>query len=99
MWSKQAGRLPAVPGRGIMRHMKSPVPFTPLLLIMLAWSTALPAGPYQPKSGGAGILTVGPGKAYALPSEAARAAKPGDIIRIFPGVYTDCALWEADGLA
>jgi hypothetical protein len=43
-------------------------------------------------------LTVGPGKTYALPSEAARAAKAGDIIRIFPGTYTDCARWEANGL-
>jgi len=82
----------------MMRHVKKLVPFAPLLLIMLAWSTALPADPYRPKSGGAGILTVGPGKTYALPSEAARAAKPGDVIRIFPAVYADCALWEADGL-
>jgi len=43
-------------------------------------------------------FTVGPGKTYALPSEAARAAKPGDIIRIFPGTYTDCATLDVDGL-
>ena len=62
-----------------------------LLLPVLTWSCAS-----QPSI--AGVLTVGPGKAYALPSEAARAAKSGDIIRIFPGTYTDCARWEANGL-
>jgi hypothetical protein len=43
-------------------------------------------------------LTVGPGNTYTLPSEAARAAKPGDIVRIFPGTYADCARWDADDL-
>ena len=43
-------------------------------------------------------LTVGQGKRYALPSEAARAAQSGDVVRIFPGTYSDCARWEADGL-
>jgi len=43
-------------------------------------------------------LTVGEGKAYALPSEAARAAQAGDVIRIFPGTYSDCTRWDADGL-
>ena len=36
--------------------------------------------------------------AFSMPSEAARAAKSGDVIRIFPGRYVDCAIWEADGL-
>lgn len=43
-------------------------------------------------------LTVGQGKSYALPSEAAGAALAGDVIRIFPGTYGDCARWDADGL-
>jgi len=43
-------------------------------------------------------LTVGAGKAYALPSDAARTAQAGDIIRIFPGSYSDCTRWDADGL-
>ena len=43
-------------------------------------------------------LSVGEGKTYALPSEAARAAQAGDIVRIFPGNYSDCARWDADGL-
>ena len=44
------------------------------------------------------VLTVGQGQAYALPSDAARAAGPGDIVRIFPGTYADCATWLANGL-
>ena len=43
-------------------------------------------------------LTVGEGKAYALPSEAARAAQAGDVIKIFPGTYADCARLDANGL-
>jgi len=48
--------------------------------------------------GFAADLSVGEGKTYALPSEAARAAQAGDVIRIFPGTYADCARLEADGL-
>ena len=67
-----------------------------LLLPILAWSGAPQASadqyrPPESKTGSDNILTVGPDKTYALPSEAARAAKQGDIIRIFPGLYTDCA--------
>jgi hypothetical protein len=74
-----------------------------LLLPILAWSGAPQASadqhrPPESKTGSDNILTVGPGKTYALPSDAARAAKQGDIIRIFPGLYTDCARWEANGL-
>ena len=43
-------------------------------------------------------LSVGEGKTYALPSEAARAAKPGDTVRIFPGTYRDCTEWDTNGL-
>ena len=45
-----------------------------------------------------GVLAVGPGKAFALPSEAAMAARAGDLIQIDPGTYTDCARWDADAL-
>ena len=71
-----------------------------LLLAVLAWNSPSLADPHPPqsKTEGSEILTVGPGKTYALPSEAAREAKPGDIIRIFPGTYADCARWEADRL-
>jgi hypothetical protein len=44
------------------------------------------------------VLTVGPGKYYTLPSQAARDAHPGDTIRIFPGTYSDCARLDPDGL-
>ncbi|MFH5927197.1 hypothetical protein ACHEVM_22375 [Roseomonas sp. SXEYE002] len=43
-------------------------------------------------------LTVGDGTAYPRPSDAARAAQPGDRIQIQPGTYYDCAVWLADGL-
>jgi len=72
-----------------------------VLFAVLAWNSASLAAdlhPQQPKREGPEILTVGPGKAYALPSEAALAAKRGDTIRIFPGTYTDCARWDADRL-
>ena len=39
------------------------------------------------------ILKVGPGEEMALPSDAAKVARSGDIIRIAPGSYTDCAIW------
>ena len=40
---------------------------------------------------------VGPGAAFRLPSAAA-AAPPGDTIRILPGTYYDCAVWQGDDL-
>lgn len=44
------------------------------------------------------ILEVGEGRTYRMPSAAAAAARQGDIIRIAPGVYQDCAVWRANGL-
>ena len=69
-----------------------------LLLPILVWNSPSLADQPESRTDGAEILAVGPGKAYALPSEAAGAAKPGDTIRIFPGTYVDCAHWEADRL-
>ncbi len=70
------------------------VRFTPIavmmLMLMLMLPTALSA---QPR-----ILEVGPGRAFRMPSAAAAAARQGDIIRIAPGVYEDCAVWRADRL-
>lgn len=43
-------------------------------------------------------LRVGPGERFAVPSEAARAARPGDRVMIAPGVYRDCAVWRAADL-
>ena len=47
---------------------------------------------------GARTLEVGEGKAYKLPSLAAAAAHDGDVVRIFPGEYFDCATWAANKL-
>ncbi len=43
-------------------------------------------------------LEVGEGKAYKMPSLAAAAARDGDVVKIFPGEYFDCAVWQADKL-
>lgn len=44
------------------------------------------------------VLEVGPGKAFAQPSEAIRQAGDGDIVRIDPGIYVDCAIVTANRL-
>lgn len=44
------------------------------------------------------ILEVGPGRAYPMPSAAAAVARQGDVVRIAPGLYQDCAVWRANGL-
>ena len=46
----------------------------------------------------AATLEVGPGKTYAMPSDAAAVAKDGDHILIAAGEYFDCAFWRADNL-
>jgi hypothetical protein len=43
------------------------------------------------------VLEVGPGRPFSLPSAAA-VARPGDVIRVAPGTYDDCAVWRADGI-
>src|SRR5262249_7472069 len=71
-----------------------------LLLPLFLWG--LPAGSQtsspQPAQAPGNVLMVGPGMAFALPSDAARAAKAGDTVRIAPGTYSDCARWDADDL-
>jgi hypothetical protein len=47
---------------------------------------------------GAATLEVGPGKAFAMPSQAAAKAKDGDHVEIAPGNYIDCAVWRANNL-
>ena len=71
-----------------------------LMLPIFLWDCASPAGSQtpQPAQTPGNVLNVGPGMAFALPSDAARAAKPGDIIRIAAGTYSDCARWDADDL-
>ena len=73
-----------------------------LILPAFLWTLASPAAaraskPSRPAPP-ANVLTVGPGMAFALPSDAARAAQPGALIRIAPGSYTDCARWDANDL-
>jgi regulator of RNase E activity RraA len=43
-------------------------------------------------------LLVGPSRLLHTPSEAAKRARPGDVILIDPGHYTDCAVWSVDRL-
>jgi hypothetical protein len=43
-------------------------------------------------------LEVGPGLAFAAPSQAASVAADGDVVRIAPGTYFDCAIWHASHL-
>jgi hypothetical protein len=44
------------------------------------------------------VLEVGSGRALTLPSQAAAIAVSGDFVRIDPGVYADCAVWQASRL-
>jgi hypothetical protein len=43
-------------------------------------------------------IEVGPHRVLHLPSQAALVARDGDIVRIDPGHYADCAVWRANGL-
>jgi len=87
--ARGGGTSPAPPSR----HPDGSCPsmrLAAITLLMLILPTALSA---QPR-----ILDVGPGRAFHTPSAAAAAARQGDVIRIAPGTYEDCAVWRADGL-
>jgi hypothetical protein len=43
-------------------------------------------------------LQVGPGRVLKVPSQAATVAANGDVVRIDPGTYADCAIWRASRL-
>ena len=43
-------------------------------------------------------LDVGPTRALKLPSQATAIAMNGDVVRIDPGTYADCAIWNASRL-
>jgi len=59
-----------------------------------AEATRAPAGPDRRR-----VLRVGPGQAFERPSQAAAAARDGDLIEIEPGDYRgDAAIWRAHGL-
>jgi Right handed beta helix region len=44
------------------------------------------------------VLLVGPQRSLHAPSDAAAVARDGDIVRIDPGEYVDCAIWRAKQL-
>jgi Right handed beta helix region len=43
-------------------------------------------------------LSVGPRRVLKVPSQAATVATDGDVVRIDPGIYSDCAIWTASRL-
>jgi hypothetical protein len=59
-----------------------------------------PAVAAKTKPGGKpGLLRVGPGETYAVPSAAAKAARDGDVVEIRAGTYSgDVAVWRASNL-
>src|SRR5262245_11835547 len=73
-----------------------------MTLHQLSWicclsSVLLGASTHTAQSGR--ILKVGPGKAYKVPSQAAAAAKDGDVVEIDAGIYNgDVAVWSANRL-
>jgi hypothetical protein len=44
------------------------------------------------------VLQVGAARVLKVPSQAATVAMPGDVVRIDPGTYADCAVWRAPRL-
>lgn len=53
----------------------------------------------MPPAAGARKLEVGPGKAYAMPNQAAAVAQDGDTVEIAAGEYAgETATWKANGL-
>jgi nitrous oxidase accessory protein NosD len=62
-------------------------------LAALAWVLALITLNAQART-----LEVGEGKTYKVPSLAAVAARDGDVVKIYPGEYFDCAVWQANKL-
>ena len=62
------------------------------LLIALGWLAAC-----SPDAA-AEVLLVGPQRNLQAPSDAAAVANDGDVVRIDPGDYVDCAIWRASDL-
>lgn len=70
-----------------------------LLLVGCGLGHADTDKPGADTGGKARVLEVGPGKAYAKPSAAARATRDGDIVEITAGVYEgDAAVWRSNNL-
>jgi hypothetical protein len=64
-------------------------------LCPVALIVALAAVPMNAESQ---TLEVGPGQEFSLPSQAAVAARDGDVVHIGPGNYVDCAIWSQNEL-
>ena len=62
------------------------------LLLGLGWAAAYCSAV------SAEVLLVGPQRSLHAPSDAAAVARDGDVVRIDPGEYVDCAIWRADRL-
>jgi hypothetical protein len=77
--------------RGLVRDAKARRRWRPLLLA-LGWLAAC-----SPELS-AKVLLVGPERTLRAPSDAAAVAQDGDVVRIDPGEYVDCAIWRANRL-
>jgi hypothetical protein len=72
-----------------------------LAILVMAFGTssyALSAEPSPAPMQSGTIIAVGPGQLYKSISDAALEAHSGDTVRIFPGTYTDCAIWSQNDL-
>ena len=83
-------RLPPVPCPDIAPSPAAPPGVAPLFIAALLIAALLIASPAAARQ-----LQVGPHRALKLPSQAAAIAANGDVIRIDPGTYADCATWNA----
>lgn len=85
----------------MLLEMAAPSAGVPLAVALgtTAVPTAQPSGMSACATPVGRVLDVGPGKTYAVPSQAARAAQAGDTIRIATGDYIgDVAVWYAPNL-
>ena len=66
------------------------------------WHTAIAFGAAMlcalPSAANARVLAVGPTRVLKVPSQAATIADDGDVVRIDPGTYADCAIWNPSHL-
>jgi hypothetical protein len=68
-------------------------PVWALVCWLVAAAVPMTSGPATAR-----ILEVGPTRALTGPGQAAKVAKDGDHVVIDPGVYRDCAIWQASRL-
>ena len=64
----------------------------------IAFAAAMLCTLIVPPPAAARELAVGPTRVLKVPSQAATVAANGDIVRIDPGTYADCAIWNASHL-